>query len=405
MELSIPTHDAIIARQPIFDSRKRVHAYELLFRSSEKNVAGVTDGDFATSDVLMSAFIHVGIDKLVGKKPAFVNLTRHFLDNDDLLPNAPHKIVLEVLEDITPDDALIERIKTLSQRGFTIALDDFVLHSQLTPLLAVADIVKVELPAIPPGQLAEHVEALRQFPAKLLAEKVETQEEFQRCKDLGFELFQGYFLSRPEIVKGKKLNASQMTAMRILAKVNDPNAKMSEIESIIDTDASLSFNVLRFINSAYYGFRHKIASVKQALSLLGLNGVRNVVSLMTLARLSESKPPELTRMALIRGHMARDLAMSLGHDDPSAFYTAGLLSLIDVMLDTSLEEVLAELPLEDWVAEGLASGRGPVGELLACIRDYERGDITAAGVSKLDASVTCKAYLEAIEAAAALDNA
>jgi c-di-GMP phosphodiesterase len=230
----------LVGRQPIFDSRKRVFGYELLYRSSEVNAANVLDGEEATRDVLLSAMVHLGLDQLVGGSYAFVNMTRKFLSNNSLLLDLPKRVVLEVLEDIVPDRLLIDRVKKLSQRGFKIALDDFGLDSLLTPLLPVADIVKVDLPEIPPTELAGHVAAIRRYPVKLLAEKVETAEEFERCKELGFDLFQGYFLARPEIVKGQKLTPSQITTIELLSKINDPNVELEDLDALIKTDAALS---------------------------------------------------------------------------------------------------------------------------------------------------------------------
>lgn len=393
-----------IARQPIFNAQKQVVAYELLYRSSNQNSAGTIEGDHATSSVLMNAFVNIGLEELVGDKPAFVNLTRDFLASDELLPDAPHKIVIEVLEDIIPDDELIEKLKSLAQRGFTIALDDFVLDSTLTPLLGLADIVKVELPAIPPSDLAEHVEALRAFSARLLAEKVETYEEFEACRQLGFDMFQGYFLSRPEILQTKNLCDNQLAAIRVLAKLSEPDLELSELESIITLDATLTYKLLRFANSSHIGLRRTVSSVKHVLALLGISGIRNLVALLTLAGITEAKPPELMRMAFIRAQMASQLASTANYENPPAYFMGGLVSLLDAMLDQSLDEVVKQLPLDDAIANGVLCRGGSIGEVLNCVEAYERGDFEKARLTQVDDQAIDAAYWSAAKAAKALDE-
>jgi len=401
-----PTFEkASIGRQPIFNARAEVVGYELLYRSSNENAAAFTDGDQATSDVLVNAFINVGLEELVGKHPAFVNLTRDFLMSEALLPDAPGKIVLEVLEDIVPDDALIDRLTALSQRGFTIALDDFVRHSNLTPLLTLADIVKVDLPGIAADQLADQVEELKCFPLRLLAEKVETHAQYDLCKELGFELFQGCFLARPEIVQGRKIGDNRLVAIRVLAKLSDPQVDLGELESIIAADAAMAYKFLRFVNSAHFGLARKVSSIKHALALLGLSGVRNVVALLTLAGMAQTKPLELLRMAFIRAQMAVELAQSAKHENPSAYFMAGLFSLLDAILDQPLDEILRHLPLEDWVLRGIEQRTGSIGDVLNCVEAYEQGDFDRARLESIGVDAVGTAYWAAVKTAAALDEA
>ncbi|MEX2288663.1 MAG: HDOD domain-containing protein [Planctomycetaceae bacterium] len=404
MPPNVAPRTALIARQPIFNVRKQVVAYELLFRSSEKQPSAGMDGEQATGEVLTNAFICLGLDELVGRKPAFVNMTRDFLNSDTLIPNTPGKLVLEVLEDIVPDADLIARVIALSERGFTIALDDFVRHSNLTPLLNYADIVKVDLPGVAADELADHVADLRTFPVQLLAEKVETYEEFETCKQLGFDLFQGYFLARPEVLRGRRLTIGQLTALNLLAKLNAPDVELAELEAIIITDATMAYGFLRFINSAHVGLRRKVSSIRQALALLGIAGVRNVVALLTLGRMSHGKPPELLRMAFVRGQMAMQLAKAIGHSNPSAYFMAGMISLLDAIMDTPLEQILDHLPLAEWLTSGLRTHDGPVGSILKCVQAYERGDFDRAITPQFDAETVANAYWTAVKAAEALDD-
>ncbi len=404
MSPDVAFRTALVARQPIFNVRKQVVAYELLFRSAQNQPSAVMDGEQATGEVLTNAFFWLGLDELVGPKRAFVNLTRAFLNSDTLIPNTPGKLVLEVLEDIVPDAELIAHVIALSQRGFTIALDDFVRNSNLTPLLNYADIVKVDLPGVAADELADHVDDLRTFPVQLLAEKVETYEEFETCKQLGFELFQGYFLARPEVVRGKRVMTEQVTAVRLLARLNAPDVEFADLEAIIMTDATLAYGFLRFINSAYVGLRYKVSSIREALLLLGTTGIQNVVALLTLNRLSDGKPPELLRMALIRGQMAMQLAKKTGQSNPSAFFMAGMISLLDAILDMPLPQILDHLPLAEWIKSGLSSHEGCVGNILKCVQAYERGDFDHAITHQFDAETVATAYWTAVKAAEALDE-
>ncbi|QDU40382.1 EAL domain protein [Maioricimonas rarisocia] len=398
------SNQALIGRQPIFDAHKQVVAYELLFRSSQKNAATVLDEDQATGDVLVNAFVEIGLEGLVGNKLAFINLTRRFIENEELIPDAPGQLVLEILETIVPDAALIQRVASLAERGFTIALDDWEEGSNLAPLLPMADIVKVELPAIAPEDLPRHVAELKKHNVRLLAEKLETSEEFEQCSRLGFDYFQGYFLSRPEIVAGKKIQPSQFAALKILSAASHPNVTLKELEEIVSSDPALSYKFLRFINSIHLGLRYKVSSIKQAISMLGINGVRRIVSLLTVAGMCQDKPTELMRMALIRGQMAMALAEKLKHEEAAAFFTAGLISLMDAILDTPLSEVLKKLPLERWVIDGIENGTGILGTVLASVKAYEEGKLDQIGIPGLDASDINDAYWAAVRTADELDS-
>ncbi len=403
MQTELATQNVLIARQPIFNSRKQVVAYELLSRTSDDNKVDVVDGDLATGSVLVNAFINLGMENVVGDKLAFVNFTHGFLFNNCLIPDTPRRIVLEILEDIVPDDELIERVRFLSDHGFTIALDDYVQNSNLTPLLSVADIVKVELPAVSPEELPQYVENLRAFPVKLLAEKVETHEEFEACRQTGFDLFQGFFMAFPENVRGRRIADNQFSALRVFLKLNDPNVELKDLEPIICTDAIMSYSILRFINSAHHGLRREVASIRQALTFLGIRGIQNIVALMTLERMSQGKPLELLRMAFIRAQMAMLLGQKLQHESPAAFFTAGLFSLLDAVLDTPMPQLLACLPLEDWIVAGLEGEEGPLADVLRCVKAFERADFDNVALEPLNLETIGALYWEATKRAQIFD--
>jgi EAL and modified HD-GYP domain-containing signal transduction protein len=237
-------HDvAFVARQPICDAEGTVKAYELLFRASEHD-GDFKDGNLATSTVLLNTFVEIGLDRVVGSKKAFVNLTREFLIGEHPLPSRPDLLVVEVLEHIEIDEELIRGVQRLKRRGYTIALDDVAFRPELEPLLSVADIVKVDLRALPLEDLKEHCRQFRKWNVRLLAEKVETVEEFEVCRELGFELFQGYYISRPHVLQRVKSKTNKVVVLQLLNAMCSPQFSFSKLADIVKQDAGTLVPVL-----------------------------------------------------------------------------------------------------------------------------------------------------------------
>ena len=233
--------DVFLGRQTIFTREVGVYAYELLFRSGRANDAGFTDGDRATSEVTLSAFTDIGLERVVRHHQAFINVTREFLLNERSLPLPPERVVLEILEDVEVDEELVKAVMDLSSQGFRIALDDFVYDDRWQPLLEVADIIKVDVRALGTRVVEEHARILQPYGHKLLAEKVETQEEFDTLAAMGFDYFQGYFLSRPQVMSGKRLSASKLPVLQLLAVLQDANIDVKYVEKLVSQDVSLSY--------------------------------------------------------------------------------------------------------------------------------------------------------------------
>jgi len=270
--------DIFVGRQPIYDRRLDCYAYELLYRAGDVAQAGVGDGNQATSQVVYNAFLEIGLDKLVGPRMAFINVTRDFLLSDYTAVIPPHRAVLEILEDVEIDDRLIQAVRRLRARGYQIALDDFIYHPHMQPLVELADIIKIDLMRLDDAQLAQYVKRLRCYPLQLLAEKVETREQFRRCSALGFEYFQGYFLCRPEVVKGRQMAPNQVATLRLLARLQDPSVELRELAEIIGHDLSLAYRMLRVINSAEAFLSRKVESVSQAVVMLGTTFVAKLAA-------------------------------------------------------------------------------------------------------------------------------
>lgn len=384
-----------IGRQPIYDRTLQVYAYELLYRSSEENSASLTDGDTATSQVILNAFTEIGIENLVGEHLAFINLTRGFIIGDSPLPLAQGKVVLEILEDIVVDAALIDAVRKLSQEGYLIALDDFIFHESLRPLVDIADIIKIDVRALTRETVSAHVTELRRSKARLLAEKIETQEEYEYYKALGFDYFQGYFFSRPKVITRHAIPANRLAILRLLGRLHDPDVTISELEKLISQDVSLSYRLLRYINSAFFALPRKVESLHQAIVYLGNASIKTWVTLIAMSGIDD-KPSELLTVALVRGKMCELLATRLNLPDKDRYFIIGLFSALDAMLDAPLDQVVENLPLSPVVVAALLKHEGQAGEALHCTLAYEHGEWDKIDCKRMDESVIVQCYLDAV---------
>lgn len=383
-----------IARQPIFDAELDVQAYELLFRDEDVSVANISDGNMASSQVMINAFLEIGIDSISDNRISFINLTRDFIVGRLPLPVAPNAVVIEILEDIVVDEELILALKDFSSQGFMLALDDYTFTDDKKPLFDIVDIVKIDIMDCDRDTLVSDVRALQKCNVKLLAEKVETREDFELCKSLNFDFYQGYFISRPEVIKGQALNPNRISLLEILTMLEDPDCNVDVLENLLSQDVTISYKILRIINSSFFGFRRKIDSVKQAIVSLGMKAIRDWFVILALTSIDD-KPRELIMLTLVRARMMQVLAKKKGLN-PDPCFTAGLFSSIDAIMDQPMDEVLKELPLSSDISNALVKRQGEVGELLSLVLNYERGnwsEVTGNGISADDLS---SAYLESM---------
>ncbi len=388
--------DAVVfARQPIFDSRKRVEAYELLFRSPQASQASFSDGDHATARVVVGAFVDVGLDRVVGEQPAFLNCTRSLLTSDVLCTLPPGRVVLEILEDVMTDDEIVHHVRRLRDLGYRFALDDFEHRDEAERILPYVDYVKLDVMALGLEGLRQQIEKLGGFRGTVIAEKVETKDEQEACAELGCHLFQGYYLQRPEIIDGSSMPASRQSILKLVARVFDPDVGLPEIERIIASDVGLSFRVLRIINSAYYHMPREVTSIRQAISLLGLRFTRMWVSLIALADLGDA-PAEIITGACIRARMCQRIAEITGRQDTDPYYLSGLFSMLDAIVQRPLPDVVTDLPLTREVHDALLGKTGPIGEALTCVLSHETGDWAGVQFEALDGRQLQEAYMEAL---------
>ncbi|HSH30833.1 MAG TPA: HDOD domain-containing protein [Thiohalobacter sp.] len=386
--------DIYIGRQPIYDRNLNVYAYELLFRSGLENAAMFADGDRATSHVINNAFLEFGLEKLVGRHRAFINLTRAFLTGEWQLPFPKDRIVLEVLEDIEPDAAVIGAVRELRRSGHTLALDDFLYHDKLRPLIEHADIIKIDLMAVPDGELVAHLDQLRGYPVHLLAEKIETLEQFEQCRELGFDYFQGYFLSRPQVISGQAVPVSGLATVRLLAQLQDPQVTPEALEALISQDLGLSYKLLRYINSAFFALPRKVDSIRQAVVYLGNRTIKTWATLLVFCGV-EDRPTDLMTIAMLRARMCQLLAEKTGETEPEIYFTAGLFSALEALLGMPLDQILEALPLSDTLKTALLHHRGVTGEALGCVLAYERTQWESTRFRGLAPAEITEAYVEA----------
>jgi EAL and modified HD-GYP domain-containing signal transduction protein len=358
-----------IARQPIFDRTLDVVGYELLFRGANQHVAVFSDHDEATSTVVMNAFTEIGLDNVVGERLAWINVSRDFLlgSLSRALPRG--RVVLELLEDQEIDDSLIEALEDHRAHGYKIALDDFSWSEEREPLLRHVDIVKVELLERDPRAVADDVARLSPYDCTLLAEKVETKEEYERCQELGFDLFQGYFFCKPERMEARSVAPNRLSILQLVAALQDPGIDLRALEVLVSRDIALSYRLLRYINSAFFGLRREIDSIGRALALLGLDNVKRWATLSVFASVDE-KPRELIETALVRARFC-ELA---GEGSRNQLFTLGLFSVVDALMDAPMEALLASMPFPEDMREALVDRTGPKGELLNAATSFERGE-------------------------------
>jgi len=384
-----------LGRQPIFDTELSVYAYELLFRSGDGNRASIVDGEQATLQTLVNTLTEFGLNEVVGDRLAFLNLNRSLLLRHADLPAMQQRFVLEVLEDIDPDADVIAALQSLAKKGFCIALDDFVYHERLQPLVELADIIKIDVLQLTPEQLQEHVKRIKPLGVKLLAEKVETHEQFEFCKSLGFDYFQGYFLSRPKVLSGRRLPANRLAVLQLLEKIQNPDVSVPELERLISQDVSLSYRILKYINSAQFAAGGKVESIKRAVVMIGLRQLRALTSLFVLSQLDD-KPVELMRIALVRARMCELLSQQLGAGTPETHFTVGLFSTLDALLDRPIEEIVGTLPLNADVVTALTRREGIAGTILDCVIACEKGQWKADSSPGLEPAAVARAYREAL---------
>jgi c-di-GMP-related signal transduction protein len=363
-----------LARQPILDRDRRLFAYELLFRSGTGNFCEHPNLEEASVAMLDTSFL-IGLQRLLDGQLGFVNCPRDFLLKDYVSLFPPDAVVVELLETIVPDAEVIEACRALKNRGYLLALDDFEDDLSWDPLVEIADFIKVDFRLTPPLQRHSLAARYAGKGIRMLAEKVETHEEFSEAAKMGYSLFQGYFFCRPEILQHRAIPAYKLAYIQLLQTVTAPDFKMKTLEQQIKLEPSLTYKLLRYLNSPVFGLRVEIHSVSQALQLLGERELRKWIAVVAVGVLADGKPDELMKIPLVRGRFCELLAPHAGiPDQASDLFLLGLLSVTDAILDQPLDEILEELPVRTDIKEALLEQSVPYRHLLELAMAIERAD-------------------------------
>jgi c-di-GMP-related signal transduction protein len=394
--------DVFVARQPIFDIQQNIFAYELLFRNGLKNVYENSDGDLATSSVLNSSFNAIGMESLTRGKLAFVNFTSKLL-LDDLATAFPNnQVAVEILETVEPTPEIVACCRRLKSAGYKLILDDFVFHPKFAPLVAMADVIKIDFMSTPPQERAALTKQLNSHKVHFLAEKVETKEEFEEARESGYSYFQGYFFSKPEIISGREIPGYKLNYLRLIKEIHAVNVEFGKLEEIVKQDVSFSYKLLRFINSSYFGFAKKIESIRQALVLLGLREIKKWLSVIALSSIAQDKPEELIFASLVRARFCEMLApMMESHNLAPEFFLMGMFSMIDAIVDRPKADLLKELPVSENIKTALLGGENSHYKALDLVQNYESGHwnklVEITENLKIDEGKLPQIYLDAVD--------
>ncbi len=357
----------VLARQPIFNRNRKVVAYELLYRGPED-----ADGSAATARVMVEALASIDFAGLSPATQLFINMPRDALDWSFEATIPPARLVLEILETVVPEPALIAAVEKHKAAGYKIALDDFEWSPRHASILKLADYVKLDVLAHA-DRLADVVRLVRRPGLQLLAEKVETVEQQKACEALGFDLFQGYVFCRPELVGRGPLPGPSFVLCDLMSRLRDPDVSHATLAQLIRRDVTIAYQIVRLANSPLNGVARVIRSVEDALVVVGADAIRNWASILILARLAMNKPVELLEMAIARGVMCVRLGELHGLREVQTLYTVGLFSVLDALLDREMEHVIGGLSLADGAAEALVGHAGAFGDVLSAVIDFEQG--------------------------------
>jgi c-di-GMP-related signal transduction protein len=397
--------EVYLGRQPIVDRKLNVVGYELLFRSSEANFCDVTDDVAATSQVIVNAVLGVGLDRLLGGKPAFINFDRTLLLGDwtTLLP--PDKVVIEILESVPPDPEVLAACDRIRQQGYAVALDDCPDDGRTAAFAPFVDILKVDFQQTTPADQSNLIRRYKKLHIKMFAEKVETQAEFKRALQLGYDCFQGFFFARPTVLQAARLPASQMNGLRLVKHIQREDLDLQAINELIRHDASFSYSLLKYVNSAAFYWAARVESTRHALALLGSDEIRKWVWMASLSSMGERRPPVLMEQVLIRGRFCELIAGStklpLGDSDP---FLLGMFSLLDAILQRPLPGILDDLNVGRNIRNALLGtadrADDPPSLVLRIVKAYEVGDWlevdAAARIMGLSPDTLSTCYLQAL---------
>ncbi|MCY7296788.1 EAL and HDOD domain-containing protein [Alteromonas sp. a30] len=366
---------AYVARQAILDSDLNVHGYELFFRDGKRNSFPNIQPDEATSKIITNAHLTLGLEEITGGKIAYLNFYDDVLLNHFPASLDPKQVVIELVESAPINDELIASCQKLKNKGFQIALDDHDFDLKWEPLLPFTSLIKIDITSFSPDKFKQQASRYLRFGIRLVAQKVETYEQFSICKELGFDLFQGFFFEQPEIIRKRELPAAKLSLLQLVSESAKVEMNYDVINNIIEREVSLSYMLLRFINNPLFNKREKITSLRHALNYMGASEVKKFVALLALANLGEEKPPEVLNLSLVRAKFCELLAKARGDDEnPPKGFLVGLFSMLDAMLDQKMENLVAKLPISEDLKVALCGQHNNLNYYLELAKTFEQAN-------------------------------
>jgi len=365
--------EIFVGRQPIYTRDLDVYAYELMSHSAKEDNGESIEADMATSQVIINAFMEIGIDKLVGKNIAFITLTEHFLKSDYELPLPTDRVILKIPSYINVTDDVVEGTKRLADAGFKLALDNYLQHPPLQPLSSMASVIDINIENLSAAEIRAHLKILKKLHPIILADHVKDHEQYDICREVGVDYIQGYFLNRPRIVSGESLDSNQMSIINLLSILHNPDTDTDTVVDTISKDVALSYKILQLMNSAFFSRSTKIDSIQHATVMLGRKQLCTWASMMALSGM-DNKPREQVRISMVRARSCELLAEKANLKPADSFFTVGMFSSLDLLMDRSLEELISPLPLADNVVAALLNREGDLGEAINCTLAQEEGD-------------------------------
>ena len=385
-----------MARQSILNANYEIYGFEFLYRGSRYDVSKSNDAMGATSELLSNLFTAIQNNEKTNNLPAFINIDYSLIESPSFFPSFSDNIILEILEDVVASPQIIARIRNLKQRGFKFALDDFIFEPDRFKFLPYVDIVKIDISAIPFENIKKSLPILQPYSLILLAEKVETEKEFEECLKLGFDLFQGYFFDKPELVKGVEVSPSKQVALNLITELLREDITINEISTLISCEPRLVIKMLLLVNSSYFSFSRKIENLREAIVMLGIKAVQQWVSLLLLA--SESKSPlEIFRVLLSRAKALEAFAEIRAIKNKDDYFYLGLFSGLHALIGTDLETLLEKINLNKELKAALKGEENSIGNKLLIIKAIERFDFNLDKFNSKDVELLMQTYWQGIE--------
>ncbi|MGC4064291.1 MAG: HDOD domain-containing protein [Polyangiaceae bacterium] len=384
---------AHLTRQPIFDGKLKTVGYELLFYDEAASLPSEANGTRETSTILADTLAEFGLDQVVGTLPAWVTFSASYLAEKLPIPIGPKLLTIQIGADCAGNDEALERLRDLKQQSYRIVFNLDCVAPELAELIQVANVVKIDGARRGVEQIRAEYDALSKTKLTLLAKNLETMTEYERCIKMGFQLFEGNFVCQPELIRQKRVPTNRLALMRLLTELYSENPNIDRIRQLVQQDVTLSYRLLKWLNSALFALPHPVESIQHALVMLGLNRLRNLVSLIVLARVDD-RPSELVTLCLMRARIGERIAR---HFDVSAetMFTVGLFSLLDAIIGVPMEQVLENMPLAAELQQAILRREGTCGRLLGGIEAHERGDWAGVQAAGLDLSVLTPAWVDA----------